>query len=43
MNMNEGGITQVQTEQKGKIRIGTELERLTDEAFANNRLDIQPE
>ena len=35
MNMNQGGICQVQTEQTGKIRIGSELEELTDEVFAS--------
>jgi len=34
MNMNQGGITQVQTEQTGKIKIGSKLEKLTDEVFA---------
>lgn len=34
LNMNQGGITQIQTEQTGRIRIGSELEALTDEAFA---------
>jgi hypothetical protein len=34
INMNQGGITEVQTEQRGKIRIGSALESLTDEAFS---------
>jgi hypothetical protein len=33
MNMNQGGITQVQTEQTGRIKIGSELEEMTDEVF----------
>ncbi len=33
INMNQGGITQVQTEQTGKIPMGSELERLTDQVF----------
>lgn len=41
INMSQGGINQVQTEQTGKIRIGSELERLTDEAFETNILDIK--
>lgn len=32
-NMSEGGINSVVTEQTGKIPIGSELERLTDEVF----------
>jgi hypothetical protein len=42
MNMNQGGICQVQTEQMGKIRIGSELEALTDAVFvsAENQMDI---
>jgi hypothetical protein len=38
LNMNQGGITQVQTEQTGKIRIGSELEELTDEVFESKEI-----
>lgn len=41
MNLNQGGISQVVTEQTGKIRIGSELEELTDEVFQTNILDAQ--
>lgn len=34
INMNQGGITQVQTEQTVRIPIGSELEKLTDEVFS---------
>lgn len=36
VNMNQGGITQIQTEQTGKIPIGSELENLTDSVFSQN-------
>ena len=43
MNLNQGGICTVVTEQTGKIRIGSELEELTDEVFSSkNPLDIEP-
>jgi hypothetical protein len=37
--MNQGGICQIQTEQTGKIRAGSELEELTDEVFSQNTVD----
>lgn len=40
INMGQGGITQIQTEQTGKIRIGSELEELTDEVFAQKPIEI---
>ena len=44
VNMNQGGITQVQTEQTGRIRIGSELESLTDEVFSpKNDVDRENE
>ncbi len=39
LNMNQGGICQIQTEQTGKIRAGSELEELTDEVFSQNTVD----
>ena len=39
LNMNQGGICQIQTEQTGKIRAGSELEELTDEVFSQNTID----
>jgi hypothetical protein len=41
-NMGQGGINSVVTEQTGKIRIGSELERLTDEVFSSGGLDRNP-
>lgn len=42
INMGQGGITQIQTEQTGKIRIGSELEELTDQVFATIPVDTKP-
>ena len=40
VNMNQGGVTQVLTEQNGKVRLGSELDDLTDEVFClQNPLD----
>jgi hypothetical protein len=39
MNLGQGGINSVVTEQTGKIRIGSDLERLTDEVFENVVVD----
>ena len=38
INMNCGGITQVQTEQTGRIQIGSELEELTDRVFSSQKV-----
>ena len=39
MNMNQGGICGVQTEEVAKIRKGSELDELTDEAFVRDSLE----
>ncbi len=42
VNMNQGGVTQVLTEQIGKVRLGSELDDLTDEVFSLEKsLDIK--
>lgn len=33
VNVNQGGVTQVITEQRGKVRLGSELDDLTDSVF----------
>lgn len=44
VNMNQGGVTQVLTEQIGKVRLGSELDDLTDEVFSLEKsLDIKKE
>ena len=41
VNMNQGGVTQVLTEQNGRVRLGSELDDLTDEVFSLERhLDL---
>jgi len=43
VNMNQGGVTQVLTEQNGRVRLGSELDDLTDSAFCLQKcLDIEP-
>lgn len=34
VNVNQGGVVNVLTEQNGRIRIGSELDDLTDEVFS---------
>ena len=42
VNMNQGGVTQVLTEQNGRVRLGSELDDLTDEVFSLEKsLDIK--
>jgi hypothetical protein len=36
VNVNQGGVTQVTTEQRARIRLGSELDDLTDSAFSFN-------
>ena len=44
VNMNQGGVTQVLTEQNGRVRLGSELDDLTDEVFSLEKsLDIKKE
>jgi hypothetical protein len=44
VNMNQGGVTQVLTEQNGRVRLGSELDELTDEAFSlNKNVDTEPD
>ena len=38
VNMNQGGVTQVLTEQNARIRLGSELDELTDESFCLNKV-----
>jgi translation elongation factor EF-G len=33
VNVNQGGVVNVLTEQNGRVRLGSELDELTDEAF----------
>lgn len=40
VNMNQGGVTQVTTEQNGRIRLGSELDKTTDEIYFENHLDM---
>jgi translation elongation factor EF-G len=43
VNMNQGGVTQVLTEQNGRVRLGSELDDLTDSVFCLQKvLDIEP-
>ena len=43
VNMNQGGVTQVLTEQNGKVRLGSELDDMTDEVFClQKKLDMEP-
>ena len=43
VNMNQGGVTQVLTEQNGRVRLGSELDDLTDSVFSLNKcLDTEP-
>lgn len=40
VNVNQGGVVNVLTEQNGRIKIGSELDDLTDEVyFAQNYVD----
>ena len=34
VNMNQGGVVSVLTEQTGRIRLGSELDEMTDEVFS---------
>ena len=44
VNMNQGGVSQVLTEQNARIKLGSELDDLTDEVFCLvKKLDIVPE
>ena len=41
-NINQGGVVNVLTEQNGRVRLGSELDELTDEVFCLNKVfDIQ--
>lgn len=43
VNMNQGGVTQVLTEQNGRVRLGSQLDDLTDSVFClQKNLDIEP-
>lgn len=33
VNVNQGGVVNVLTEQNGRVRLGSELDEITDEAF----------
>ena len=40
--MNQGGVRQVVTEQVGRVKIGSELDELTDEVYSlKEKLDLQ--
>lgn len=40
MNLNQGGICTVVTEQTGKIRSGSELEEITDQVFCGDSSSV---
>ena len=43
VNMNQGGVTQVLTEQNGRVKLGSELDDLTDSVFSlKEKLDMEP-
>ena len=43
VNMNQGGVTQVLTEQNGRVKLGSELDDMTDEVFClQKKLDMEP-
>lgn len=37
VNMNQGGVSQVLTEQNARIKLGSELDEATDEAYSFNK------
>ena len=44
VNMNQGGVSQVFTEQNAKIKLGSEMDEITDAAYSFNKpLDIKAE
>ncbi|MGA3264976.1 MAG: hypothetical protein ABSC47_13140 [Terracidiphilus sp.] len=44
VNINQGGVVNVLTEQNARIRLGSEMDEATDEAYSFNRpLDIETE
>ena len=44
VNVNQGGVVNVLTEQNGKVRLGSELDDLTDEVFSlAKKVDMQTE
>lgn len=44
VNMNQGGVTQVLSEQNGRVRLGSELDELTDSVFCLTKpLDAKPD
>ena len=43
VNVNQGGVVNVLTEQNGKVKLGSELDDLTDEVFfLHNFVDRKP-
>lgn len=44
VNVNQGGVVNVLTEQNGRIRLGSELDELTDEVFSlEKEVDTKPD
>ena len=44
VNVNQGGVANVLTEQNGKVKLGSELDDLTDEVFCLQKpLDMEPD
>lgn len=39
VTMNQGGVRQVLTEQNGRVRLGSDLDELTDEVFSLKNKD----
>ena len=45
VNVNQGGVVNVLTEQTGRVKLGSELDDLTDEVFClqKEKLDMEPD
>lgn len=45
VNVNQGGVVNVLTEQNGRVKLGSELDDLTDQVFRleNNGVDRKPD
>lgn len=42
VNVNQGGVVNVLTEQNGRVRLGSELDELTDEVYWPDKLIEMP-
>ena len=44
VNVNHGGVVNVLTEQNGRVKLGSELDDLTDQVFClTKKLDMEPD